>query len=162
NVARDVGEPPPHLRHHQVARHEPGARVCGVDLPRPRRGTRDSHRLDLCHTDLLLYRGALPGWVPVAFPHPMPQELACANNYSPGRLLCVNKLPETEDRAWRAFLHTHARVIRRLDAELQAERGLTLSAYEVLLRLRAAPKCGLRMTQLAEEVLLSPSGCTRV
>jgi DNA-binding MarR family transcriptional regulator len=74
----------------------------------------------------------------------------------------VNKLPETEDRAWRAFLHTHARVIRRLDAELQAERGLTLSAYEVLLRLRAAPKCGLRMTQLAEEVLLSPSGCTRV
>jgi DNA-binding MarR family transcriptional regulator len=73
----------------------------------------------------------------------------------------VNKLPEAEDRAWRAFLHTHARIIRRLDAELQAERGLTLSGYEVLLRLRTAPKCGIRMTQLAEEVLLSPSGCTR-
>ena len=74
----------------------------------------------------------------------------------------MNKLPDAEDRAWRAFLHTHARVIRRLDAELQAERGLTLSAYEVLLRLRIAPKCGLRMSPLAEEVLLSPSGCTRV
>ena len=74
----------------------------------------------------------------------------------------VNKLPQAEDQAWRAFLHTHARVIRRLDAELQAERGLTLSGYEVLLRLRTAPKCGIRMSQLAEEVLLSPSGCTRV
>jgi DNA-binding MarR family transcriptional regulator len=74
----------------------------------------------------------------------------------------MNKLAGTEDRAWRAFLHTHARVIRRLDAELQAERGLTLSGYEVLLRLRRAPKCGIRMSQLAEEVLLSPSGTTRV
>ena len=74
----------------------------------------------------------------------------------------MNRLPEREDQAWRALLHTHARVIRRLDAELQAERGLTLSAYEVLLRLRHAPACGIRMSQLAEEVLLSPSGCTRV
>jgi DNA-binding MarR family transcriptional regulator len=64
--------------------------------------------------------------------------------------------------AWQALLHTHTRVLRRLDAELVAERGLTLSAYEVLLRLRRAPKCGIRMSQLAEEVLLSPSGTTRL
>ena len=74
----------------------------------------------------------------------------------------MNRLPDSEDRAWRAFLQSHARVIRRLDAELQAERGLTLSGYEVLLRLRHAPACGIRMSQLAQEVLLSPSGCTRV
>jgi DNA-binding MarR family transcriptional regulator len=74
----------------------------------------------------------------------------------------MKTLPHMEDRVWRAFLRTHASVIRRLDAELQAERGLTLSGYEVLLRLRRAPSCGIRMSQLAEEVLLSPSGCTRV
>ena len=74
----------------------------------------------------------------------------------------MKTLPAAEDRAWRAFLHTHARVIRRLDAELQTERGLTLSGYEVLLWLRKAPTCGIRMSQLAEKVLLSPSGCTRV
>src|SRR5437660_11480115 len=74
----------------------------------------------------------------------------------------MNRPTAREGHASRALMRTHTRVIRRLDAELQAERGLTLSAYEVLLRLRVAPKCGLRMSQLAEEVLLSPSGCTRV
>ena len=74
----------------------------------------------------------------------------------------MNELPSAELRAWRAFLHTHARVIRRLDAELQAERGLTLSAYEVLLTLRKAANRSLRMSDLAERVLLSPSGATRV
>ncbi|MFN2544583.1 MAG: MarR family winged helix-turn-helix transcriptional regulator [Actinomycetota bacterium] len=74
----------------------------------------------------------------------------------------MNELPPCELRAWRAFLQSHARVVRRLDAELQAERGLTLSAYEVLLRLRSAPDRRLRMSDLAEDVLLSPSGATRV
>jgi DNA-binding MarR family transcriptional regulator len=74
----------------------------------------------------------------------------------------VNELPNSELRAWRALLGTHAMVIRRLDAELQAERGLTLSGYEVLLRLRQAPNRRLRMSELAQSVLLSPSGATRV
>jgi DNA-binding MarR family transcriptional regulator len=74
----------------------------------------------------------------------------------------VNDLPEPELRAWRAFLHSHASVIRRLDTELQAERGLTLSSYEVLLHLRAAPSRNLRMSELAGRIKLSPSGCTRV
>ena len=73
----------------------------------------------------------------------------------------MKQLPASELAAWRAFLQTHARVIRRLDGELQAERGLTLSGYEVLLRLRRAPDRRLRMSELAEEVLLSPSGATR-
>jgi DNA-binding MarR family transcriptional regulator len=74
----------------------------------------------------------------------------------------MKQLPTRELRAWRAFLHTHARVLRRLDAELQAERGLTLSGYEVLLRLRDAPERQLGMSALAEGVFLSPSGTTRV
>ena len=74
----------------------------------------------------------------------------------------MKQLPADELRAWRAFLYTHATVIRRLDTELQAERGLTLSAYEVLLHLRASPSRRLRMSELAGRVMLSPSGCTRV
>ena len=73
----------------------------------------------------------------------------------------MNDLPPGESRAWRAFLATQT-VLRRLEAELQAERGLTLSAYEVLLRLRNAPGRKLRMSELAEGVFLSPSGATRV
>ena len=34
--------------------------------------------------------------------------------------------------AWHAFIRAHARVVRLLEAELEAEHGLTLPAYEVL------------------------------
>jgi DNA-binding MarR family transcriptional regulator len=74
----------------------------------------------------------------------------------------MKKLDELEYAAWRAFLRAHGRVTRRLDAELSEECGLTLTAYEVLLRLRYAPGRGMRMAELAEQVLLSPSGITRV
>lgn len=71
-------------------------------------------------------------------------------------------LSETELRAWQALLHTHHQVTRRLDAELQQEHGLPLNAYDVLLRLARAPDRRLRMSELAEKVLMSPSGLTRV
>jgi DNA-binding MarR family transcriptional regulator len=73
----------------------------------------------------------------------------------------VEELSELEVRAWRAFLGAHARVVRRLDAELQEERELTLNAYEVLLWLRNGPGMAMRMSELARRVLLSPSGATR-
>jgi DNA-binding MarR family transcriptional regulator len=71
-------------------------------------------------------------------------------------------LSETELRAWQALLHAHHQVTRRLDAELRAEHELSLNAYDVLLRLARAPGRSLRMTELAEKVMLSPSGLTRV
>jgi DNA-binding MarR family transcriptional regulator len=71
-------------------------------------------------------------------------------------------LSETELRAWQALLHAHHQVTRTLDAELREEHGLPLSAYDVLLRLARAPGRSLRMTELAERVLMSPSGLTRV
>jgi DNA-binding MarR family transcriptional regulator len=72
------------------------------------------------------------------------------------------KLSDAEMRAWQAFLHAHHQVTRRLDAELRSEHELPLNAYDVLLRLARAPEQRLRMTDLAERVMMSPSGLTRV
>jgi DNA-binding MarR family transcriptional regulator len=63
--------------------------------------------------------------------------------------------------AWSAFLHAHAQVVNNLEAELEAERGLPLTWYEVLLFLNKAPG-GLRMNDLADALVLSRSGLTRV
>jgi DNA-binding MarR family transcriptional regulator len=71
-------------------------------------------------------------------------------------------LSETEMRAWQALLHSYHQVIRKLDRELRQEHDLPLAAYDVLLRLARAPVRALRMSDLAERVLLSPSGLTRL
>jgi DNA-binding MarR family transcriptional regulator len=64
--------------------------------------------------------------------------------------------------AWRAFLTAHARVTAVLEEELQREKGLALSWYDVLVQLQEADSHRLRMTELAERVLLSKSGLTRL
>jgi DNA-binding MarR family transcriptional regulator len=64
--------------------------------------------------------------------------------------------------AWRGLLQVHARITQQLDAEMQAEHGLSLSAYEVLMFLADAPEHRLRMSEIADRVLLSRSGCTRL
>ena len=65
-------------------------------------------------------------------------------------------------RAWVAFLQAHAVVTRRLEAELQAERGLSLADYDALVQLAVADGRRLRMSELAERVLLSRSGVSRL
>ena len=70
-------------------------------------------------------------------------------------------LSQAELRAWQALLHAHHDVVEKLDAELRAEHGLSFSDYDVLLRLGRASGHRLRMTELAEKVMLSPSGLTR-
>jgi DNA-binding MarR family transcriptional regulator len=64
--------------------------------------------------------------------------------------------------AWRAFLEAHARVTRRLDDELRAEHGLSLAEYDALLQLARAEGRRLRMNVLADRVILSRSGVTRL
>ena len=71
-------------------------------------------------------------------------------------------LSSTELAAWRSFLRAHATVTRRLEAELVAEHDLPLASYDVLVQLSEAPSGALRMTELAERVLLSRSGLTRL
>jgi DNA-binding MarR family transcriptional regulator len=64
--------------------------------------------------------------------------------------------------AWIGLLETHKRLVRALDAELEAEHGLTLSALEVLARLARAPGRNLRLSALAEACGLSLSRISRI
>jgi DNA-binding MarR family transcriptional regulator len=64
--------------------------------------------------------------------------------------------------AWRGLLRIHARLTKALDADLVREHGLPLSSYEVLLFLADSPDGRLRMSELADGVLLSRSGLTRL
>jgi DNA-binding MarR family transcriptional regulator len=63
---------------------------------------------------------------------------------------------------WRAFLQAHARITRRLDEELRAEHDLSLAEYDALLNIADAPDRRIRMRQLADRVILSKSGVTRL
>jgi DNA-binding MarR family transcriptional regulator len=64
--------------------------------------------------------------------------------------------------AWRGMLRVHSALTKALDAELVRVHGLPLSSYEVLLFLADAPGGRLRMSELADGVLLSRSGLTRL
>jgi DNA-binding MarR family transcriptional regulator len=70
-------------------------------------------------------------------------------------------LSEPRRAAWYGFLRTHADITRRIDAELRARAGLTLGEYDVLVQLANGPEAGMRMSELARAVVLSPSGLTR-
>jgi DNA-binding MarR family transcriptional regulator len=63
---------------------------------------------------------------------------------------------------WRTFLQAHALISRRLDEELRAEQSMSLAEYDALVQLALAPERRLRMSQLADRVLLSRSGVTRL
>src|ERR687890_2077994 len=71
-------------------------------------------------------------------------------------------LDERELRAWRGMLQVHAAVTRELDAQMHREHGLSVSAYEVLMFLADAERHRLRMADIADRVLLSRSGLTRL
>lgn len=64
--------------------------------------------------------------------------------------------------AWRAYLQSHATILRALDAELLAEQGLTSRDYEVMLYLSHAPDRRLPMSALATRTMLTRSGITRL
>jgi len=67
-----------------------------------------------------------------------------------------------ERAAWRGLLRAHAGLVKTLDAELEQVHNLPLSSFEVLLALDAAPGRRMRMCDLAQTVLLSRSGMTRL
>jgi DNA-binding MarR family transcriptional regulator len=73
----------------------------------------------------------------------------------------VNLSP-AELGAWRGMLRVHAALVKELDAELEAQHGLPVTSYDVLVNLSEAPEGRLRMRDLAEAVLLSRSGLTRL
>jgi DNA-binding MarR family transcriptional regulator len=73
-----------------------------------------------------------------------------------------NRPPERHLAAWRSLLEAHAAVVELLSRELEEGRGLPLGWYDVLLTLDRSPEQRLRMQELAQSVLLSKSGLTRL
>jgi DNA-binding MarR family transcriptional regulator len=65
-------------------------------------------------------------------------------------------------KAWIPFLRAHSAVTRQLNAELIDTHGLTLNDFDVLAQLARGPEYGLKRAELAERVLLTPSGITRL
>jgi DNA-binding MarR family transcriptional regulator len=74
----------------------------------------------------------------------------------------VADLNPQERRAWSGFLRTHARLVRQLDEELRAAHGMPLGTFDVLVQLSFAPDSRLRMRDLADAIVLSRSGLTRL
>jgi DNA-binding MarR family transcriptional regulator len=71
-------------------------------------------------------------------------------------------LGREREQAWRLYLRAHALLVRRLDQELRAECGISLNAYDALVQLSEAPDRRLKMKDLADALVYSRSGLTRV
>ena len=71
-------------------------------------------------------------------------------------------LSAARQKGWGALLHSHARATARVGRQAEAEGALPLDWYDVLLALENAPDNRLRMGELVEHVVLSPSGLTRL
>ena len=69
---------------------------------------------------------------------------------------------DTHADAWIGMLETHKKLTRALDAELEAEHGLSLSGVECLGRLAAADGRSLRLSALAVATGLSLSRISRI
>ena len=74
--------------------------------------------------------------------------------------------PQIDDeqlRTWRAFLRAHSTMLRRIARDLEQADLPPLTWYDVLAALRDAPEPqGLKQVELAERVLLSNSGLSRL
>lgn len=64
--------------------------------------------------------------------------------------------------AWVRLLRAHASTTRAFNAELLNEHGLTINDFEALLRLSRAEERRMRRVDLAENLLLTASGVTRL
>jgi DNA-binding MarR family transcriptional regulator len=60
------------------------------------------------------------------------------------------------------LLRGHAAVTRELNAQLVADHGLTINDYEALLHLARAEERRMRRIDLAERLILTASGITRL
>ena len=71
-------------------------------------------------------------------------------------------LSEQGFQAWLGLLRGHAASVRKLNAELIADHGITINDYDVMAQLMRAPERRMRRVDLARSVVLSASGITRL
>ena len=72
-----------------------------------------------------------------------------------------DQLSPQEMDAWGGFLRMHTVLYRELDRRLVRDQRMSLSTYDVLLRLVRA-RDGLRMSDLAKQVFMTTGGLTRL
>src|SRR5947209_19054887 len=72
------------------------------------------------------------------------------------------ELEQSRLQAWRSFLTAHAALINRIEHELEEAEVVPLAWYDVLLALYEAPNQRSRMNELADAVVISRSGLTRL
>ena len=73
-----------------------------------------------------------------------------------------SRISEEQLAAWRAFLRAHSTMLRRISRDLEEAELPPLPWYDVLAALRDAPERRLRQVEIAEQVLLSHSGLSRL
>ncbi len=73
-----------------------------------------------------------------------------------------SELTPEQSKAWRAFLWAPTVIMRNLEDEMRTAAGLPLTWFDVLIHLHEAPRGRLRLQALAESVVLSRSGLTRL
>ena len=69
-------------------------------------------------------------------------------------------LDPAEMAAWLAFLEVSHLLDRKIEQQLKQDAGLSHAQYEILSRLEAAPGSQLRMSELADVIIVSRSGLT--
>ena len=78
------------------------------------------------------------------------------------QVLTTQETTELTQTAWVRFLRAHAALTRELGARLEAEHALTMSDFDVLIQLYHAPDHAMKRIDIARQVLLTPSGITRL
>lgn len=91
-------------------------------------------------------------------PGPAPYHRGVTVSSSPSS----SALSAAELTVWRTMLRAQVQISRHLQADLLAEHDLALGSYDVLMHLGETPDGRLRMNDLADRVLLSRSGLTRL
>src|SRR5215831_3718056 len=76
--------------------------------------------------------------------------------------MAVSALVPSRIESWVSFLRAHSAITRQLNADLLQVHGLTLNDYEVLLMLSRAEGHRMRRVDLAQSVVLTASGITRL
>jgi len=78
------------------------------------------------------------------------------------RELARQQLTPSRQNAWVAFLAAHKALVAILSRELESACGLPLTWFDVLAQLHEAPAQRFTMTQLANAIVFSKSGLTRL
>src|SRR5205085_8377339 len=139
----------------------PGCRCCRLrsvpfEVCRGERGGGHEHAGKVLPkpTGMLASANTLPNWL-------LRMQVPSADAAGLLDRLVTQALPSGNGlEAWDSFLRAHATLMRRLEVDLAEATGLALADFDVLAQLARAGG-ELRMTDLADRVLISRSGMTR-